>query len=70
MREYRKYVEIKDVELIEDDETITMYYCEPDDVNTLVNEIENDVNKILEKIEEFDIKEVKELLEKLSEKLY
>ena len=65
--EYRKYV---DVYVIEVDEENEIDYCNPSDVDSLVSEIEEDVNKILKKIEEFELREAKEMLVVLADKLY
>lgn len=68
--EYRKYVDVYCVDIVKDGKEIELDYCEPNDVDSLVSEIEEDVNKILKKIEEFEVKEAKEMLEELADKLY
>lgn len=70
LSEYRDYVTVYSKEIEEDGEVIWLDYCERGDVDNLVSMIEDDVNNIIKKIEEYDLKEAKQMLEALADKLY
>lgn len=70
--EYRNYCEIfamyKTQEDVEHETEIDA--CEADTVSSLVSEIEDEVNDVIDLIKKYELKEALEKLEELSEKLY
>lgn len=70
--EYRNYCEIFAMYKTQEDaeSEVETDVCEADAVSSLVSEIEDEVNEIIEKVKGYEVKEALDMLEELAEKLY
>ena len=70
--EYRNYCEIFAMYKTQEDaeHETDIDACEADTVSSLVSEIEDEVNDVIDLIKKYELKEALEKLEELSEKLY
>lgn len=70
--EYKNYCDIFAMYRTQEDaeQEVEVDVCEADTVSSLVSEIEDEVNHVIDLIKKYELKEALEKLEELSEKLY